>query len=154
MKNGIYKWILLTGLLAGSLDILAAIIQFVSVTGKSPVRIFYYIASGVFGKEAYDGGIPMVIAGFLFHYFIATIFSAFFFFIYPAIPILRKNKIVAGLAYGIFVWVIMNLAVVPVSRVNRGPFHLQQVLIGMGILMLCIGLPISLMANRYWSRNL
>ena len=152
MKIGIYKWIFITGLLSFSLYILAAIIQYMIVTTKNPIRIFYYIASGVFGKEAYDGGTPMVIAGILFHYFIATTFSAFFFFIYPAIPWLGKNKIIGGLLYGVFVWVVMNLVVVPLSQVSRGAFHLHQVLIGMGILMICIGLPVSLMANRYWSK--
>lgn len=153
MKKGIVSAILLTGLLAGTLDALAAIIQYSINTSKNPVRIFYYIASGVFGKSAYDGGTPMVIAGVIFHYLIATSFAAFFYIIYPAIPWLGKNKILGGLIYGIFAWLVMNLAVVPLSRVSRGPFQIQQVLIGMGILMIAIGLPISLLANRYWRKT-
>jgi hypothetical protein len=58
---------------------------------------------------------------------------------------------VTGLIYGVFVWVMMNRVVVPLSLIPKRPFHFtKESAIQMGILMLCIGLPVSLMAKKYY----
>ena len=51
------KIILTTGLLAGTLDILAAFIQSYLMANVVPSTVLKYIASGVFGKSAYSGGV-------------------------------------------------------------------------------------------------
>ena len=50
--------IVLTGFIAGTLDITAACIQYYIRTGKGPANVLRYVASGVFGKEAFTGGVP------------------------------------------------------------------------------------------------
>ena len=146
------QWILLTGLLAGTLDGLAAVINFTINGGKDPVvLIFRYIAGAVFGAKARTGGTPMVIWGIFFHYMIAMLFTIFFFLIYPKIRSFLPHPIITGLIYGALVWVIMNQVVVPLSNLPKKPvFHLKNAAIQMGILMLCIGLPISLMTKKYY----
>ncbi len=52
ISRNLFLAVLWTSLLAGTLDAIGAIINYLVVYGKNPVRIFYYIASGVFGKEA------------------------------------------------------------------------------------------------------
>lgn len=42
----------------------------------------------------------------------------------------------------------MNLIVLPLSNVRRGPFDLEQAVIGAVILMFCIGLPIATIVGR------
>jgi len=91
---------LITGLIAGTFDITGAIIHYLLVTRSNPVRIFYFIASAVFGKEAYDGGPLVAVLGLVFHYTIAIIFTAFFFLIYPKLKFLSRNIVLSGLAYG------------------------------------------------------
>jgi hypothetical protein len=59
----IVQAVLLTTLLAGSLDALSAIIQFTANGNHQPARIFRYIASGIFGRPALSGGTPMVVYG-------------------------------------------------------------------------------------------
>jgi hypothetical protein len=141
--------LLLTALLAGSLDALSAIIQYTAAGNHQPARLFRGIASGFFGREALSGGTPMVVYGVLFHYCIAFTWTLIFFLLYPHIPFLSRHPWIAGLSYGIAVWLIMNLLVVPLSRIGARPFHLWPSLIGAGILIIAIGLPISLLAKRW-----
>ncbi|HXB93468.1 MAG TPA: hypothetical protein VNU72_14315, partial [Puia sp.] len=75
--------LLLAALIAGTLDASAAIISYYLHGGHQPARIFRFIASGVFGKQATSGGTDMVVYGVLFHYFIAFCFTAVFFILYP-----------------------------------------------------------------------
>ncbi len=149
-KQSLFSAILVTWLIAGTADGLAACINFYINTGKGPAPVFKYIASAIFGKEAYTSGNTMIIWGILFHLLIAFIFTAFFFFLYPRLALFRKNKILVGIAYGIFVWLVMSQLVVPASRIPAGPFHWDKAIIAILILICCIGLPISLFANRYY----
>ena len=149
-KKSPFKTILVTGLLAGTLDALAAIINYTINGGKLPSRIFQYIASGAVGKQAFTGGTGMVILGIIFHYTIAFAFTLFFFLVYPKISILSKNKILTAIVYGIFVWLVMNLIVVPMSSVPISPFNIKQAIIGAVIVMLAIGLPVSIIIGRYY----
>ena len=143
--------ILLTGLLVGTLDAAAAVIQFIIPTVRNPVRIFEYIASGVFGMKAFSGGTVMVVIGLFFHYFIATAWTSLFFTVYPRIAWLGKNNVAGGLLYGVFIWLMMNLVILPLSNVPQFPIRFAGAAIGMLILMLVVGLPISLSAHKYYS---
>ncbi len=139
-----------TGFTAGLLDISAACLQYYFKTGKGPGNVLRYIASGVFGKKAFAGGTTMAAWGLLFHFMIAYGLTLFFFWLYPRISWLGKNKILAGLLYGIFAWVVTVFVIVPLSEVQQGPFVLSKAVVAVLILMACIGLPISLMANKHY----
>ncbi len=89
--------IIFTGLFAGTLDGIAAIINFSIRGGKDPVKIFNFIASGVFGKSAFEGGFTMATYGLIFHYIIAIGWTAIFFLAYPRIILPLKNRIVSGI---------------------------------------------------------
>jgi hypothetical protein len=145
------KTIAFAGLLAGLLDGAAASVQYFISTGNSPTRVFQYIASAVFGKSAFAGGLEMAGWGLLFHLLIAMGFAALFFLLYPLIFRPLKNKIAMGIVYGLMVWMIMNLLVVPLTKAPQGPFKLKGVLIGMSILILMVGIPVSLIISRYYT---
>ncbi|MEW6195565.1 MAG: hypothetical protein AB1521_10455 [Bacteroidota bacterium] len=145
--------IIRTGLLAGTLDILCALIQFYIRTGRNPVVVLKFIASGVFGETAFNGGVEMAIAGLFFHFVIAFIWTIFFFLLYPKISFLSKNKFMTGFAYGFFVWIIMTRVVLPLSNTPKIPFNISQAAIAILILVFAVGLPISIMANKYYSTN-
>jgi hypothetical protein len=146
------KAILLAWLLVGTLDILAAIANYLVNGGKNVTAIFRFIASGVFGTSAFTGGTGMVWYGLIFHYLIAFIWTFLFFLLYPQIRSVLKNKLLIGIIYGLFVWVVMNLVVVPLSNTPETPFAMVSALVQMTILILAIGLPLSLIANRHYSR--
>ena len=145
--------ILLAWLTAGTLDITAACTQYYIKTGKGPGGVLRYVASAVFGKEAFAGGTTMSAWGLLFHYMIALLFTLFFFWIYPLLNLGKWNKVITGLLYGIFVWLVMNLVVVRIAMGAR-PIVLKNAAIAMGILMVCIGLPISLIIGRYYQKKI
>jgi hypothetical protein len=145
--------ILKTWMIAGTLDITAASVYYPLVYKFRLILLYQNIASGVFGEKAFAGGLTMAIVGLLFHYFIALGWTIFFFLIFPGIKLLHRNLLLSGMAYGIFVWLIMNLSVVPMSRVSRPSFPLGQIIISMAFLVFCIGLPISLMIGKYYSEE-
>jgi hypothetical protein len=146
MKN--FKEIIKAGLLVGTLDILAACIQFFINTHKEPSVVFKFIASGVFGTAAFSGGTPMIIAGLAFHYVIALAFTFVFFAIYPKLHSFLRNKILTGIFYGAFIWSIMKFVVLPLSRIPSQPFTYSGAAIAMAILIMCIGIPLALMASK------
>jgi len=143
--------ILRAGLLAGTLDILAAILL---LAKGNAVGTLKFIASGIFGKEAFSGGYDMVALGAVFHYLIATSFAAGYFLAWPRWAFLQKNKWLSGVLYGVFVWAVMNLLVVPMSHAPQSPFAWDAALKNMAILVVCVGLPIAWLADRFYaSRN-
>ena len=57
----------------------------------------------------------------------------------------------AAVGYGLFVWCVMNLVVLPLSRVPQPKsFNPTQAIIGALILVAFIGFPVSLRARRYF----
>jgi hypothetical protein len=149
MNARLIKYILLTGLLVGTLDGITPMI----VYQLNPVLLFRVVASGAFGKDAFTGSDTIALWGLFFHLFIAMSWTVLFYLIFPKIAPYSKNKFITGLLYGIVVWVVMNLVVVPMSNVTPRDFTLAGVLKGMIILMLMVGLPISILAHRYYSRS-
>ncbi|MCJ8209910.1 hypothetical protein MUY27_09330 [Mucilaginibacter sp. RS28] len=144
-----YPTLLLTFLLAGTMDALAAIIFSRSA---SPEMIFRFIASGVFGTAAFTGGKSMVALGVLFHYLIAYIYTATGFILYPNIRRVFRNKLLIAFLYGFCIWVIMNYVVLPLSNTPKShkPLTLYSLAVGLGALVFCIGLPIAVMAGKYY----
>lgn len=136
------------GLIAGTMDICAACIQYYLRTGKNPENVLRFVASGVFGKEALAGGHLYSAAGLLFHYLIAFSFTVFFFFIYPRLKFLSYNIFLSAVLYGVFTWTIMSRIVLPLSNTPPIPFTWSGAATAAGILIVCIGLPLSIIAKR------
>jgi len=144
------KTIAWVGLLAGTLDILSACISAYLSKGIMPVIVLKYVASGLFGKEAFTGGPMMPVYGLLIHYTIAYSFTVFFFLIYPSLKFLSKNVVLTAILYGIFIYVVMDLIILPFTRAARGAFRIDKALLAAAILMVAIGLPLSIVARRFY----
>ncbi|MFA5835133.1 MAG: hypothetical protein WDA22_16765 [Bacteroidota bacterium] len=144
--------IVFTGLLAGTLDISAAMLRYYFTTGKDPMNVLRFIASGVFGNSAFSGGIVMASYGLLFHFVIAFSWTTLFFVIYPKLMRLSKNKYLLGIVYSVVIWSGMNLVVLPLSNVPQLPFTVAKGAEAIGILIVCVGLPISILAHRYYTK--
>lgn len=146
--------ILVTGLLAGTLDAIAATTNFWIHGGTDAGRLWRAVASGALGPSARNGGTGIALLGLLFHYIIAFSWTTIYLLIYPKIPLLRKNILLSSLLYSLFVWLIMNLVVVPLSRIGKFPAWAPgRLLVDMLILTVVIGLPAALMARWYYSRK-
>ena len=131
------------GLIVGILDITAACIQYFINTGKGPADVLKFVASGAFGKAAFTDGITMPLLGLLFHFIIAFGFTFFFFWLTNKFPQLLHTKLITGIAYGIFIWTIMNMIVVRLSNTPKFPFHPTKALMATGILIICVGIPLA-----------
>lgn len=149
-----WKQILTTSFLAGSLDISAACVHAYLMSGVLPNIVLKYIASGVFGKKAFEGGPEMMVLGLLFHFVIAFACTAIFFLLYPKLKLQHLSPWVNAIAIALLAWVITTQVVVPMSKITPRPFDFQNALIAIGILIFCVGLPIAFMARNYFMYRL
>jgi len=148
-KPEAYRAIFWAGLIAGTLDILAAFVNS-GWRGVSPTRVLQSIASGLLGADSFNGGLATATLGLVLHFFIATSAAAVYYAASRKLKVLVDRAIVCGLAYGIPVYLVMNLVVLPLSAI---PFKISpapgNVAAAVLILMFCVGLPIALAVRRY-----
>lgn len=131
------------GLIAGTLDLLQASILF----GWDIPKV---IAAGLIGREAFKGGVGTYLLGVLLHFFIATSFAAFYYASSRKLTFLQEHPVVCGLAYGAGVELVMSLVVLPLSALHaKGPYTLHDLLLGLGVHMVVIGLPISFSVRQF-----
>jgi hypothetical protein len=140
--------ILWGGSLAGALDITAAFVT-AGLRGIRPVRILQFIASGLLGPPAFQGGAGSAALGAVLHFFIAFSAATVFCLASRKLPWLTQRALVSGMLYGVAVYVIMYWVVTPLSAVRRGPFTWEAAIIAVITHIVCVGLPIALTAQRY-----
>lgn len=146
-----FKQILNTTLLAGSLDISAACIQAYATNGTTPDIILKYIASGVLGKEAFVGGYGIMAMGLLFHFLIAFACTVVFFLVYPKLKFLHHSILLNSILIALLAWAVTTQIIIPFSKIEPRIFNLKKAATAVAILFVCIGLPVSIMAKRYYS---
>lgn len=148
-KPKAYRTIFWGGLIAGTLDILAAFVNS-GWRGVSPTRVLQSIASGLLGANSFKGGFATAVLGLVLHFFIATTAAAVYYAASRKLKVLIEQPIVCGLAYGIPVYLVMNLIVLPLSavpfKVSHAPTNVATAAL---ILMFCVGLPIALVIRRH-----
>jgi uncharacterized membrane protein YagU involved in acid resistance len=152
--NNPFKTIFWGGLIAGALDITGACVVSWLRASVPPVRVLQSVASGLLGPASYTGGTKTAILGLLLHFLIATIWTIVFYVASRRLRFLLQQPIVWGLVYGVVVYAFMNFVVLPASRFPppRVPPTLTGRLIGLAIIMFCIGLPIALIVRRFSQR--
>ena len=132
------------GLIAGTLDLTQAMILF----GK---RIPAVIAAGLLGPSAIGNAGPGTdILGILLHYFIACSAAAIYYAASRRLRYLAESPLICGLFFGAAVEVVMGYIVLPLSALHAtGPYDLQSVLLGLGVHMVVVGLPIAYSVRRF-----
>lgn len=139
-------------LVAGTLDIISAFV-FAGIAGMTPLGVLQFVASGPFG-DAPTATIGWGFVGLLVHFAIMTCMVAAYFLVAPRLPALLRHPVVAGLAYGVLLWIIMYWIVRPL----RWPdLPLPQTLYGIANQLfshcILVGIPIALIATRYFHRQ-
>jgi hypothetical protein len=155
MNNSFFSKLIKAWLFVGTMDITAATIQ-VWINRKNKdldvIDVFKsicrYIASAIFGPSARTEGNEMVVAGLVFHYTIALLFTVLFFILFSKLRVIIINRLVTGIVYGVFVWAVMNRIVVPLSAIGSQKFDLSKALVACGILVVCIGIPLAMLAPK------
>jgi uncharacterized membrane protein YagU involved in acid resistance len=154
MRKSFFASALTAGLIAGALDITAAAIFSYTKFDRDPITMLKGIAKGAFGDAATSGGTMMAVWGLIFHFIIAISFTFFFFFLVKLVPSLLKYPIPIGILYGVFVWGTMRFIILPyLSRITPKPIVTEDdfinAAINAGILVICIGIPVALLARKY-----
>ena len=142
--------ILLAGLVAGTLDILDAIVFYRLRFHTPPIRILQSIASGLLGRHAFAEGIRSAMIGLAIHFCIATFWAALFVLIARSVPAMRRYAIASGIAYGLIVYAVMNYLVLPQTHARPLPTQASIIVLnGVCAIVFCIGLPIALINRRF-----
>jgi hypothetical protein len=135
--------ILVGGLAAGSLDLISAFVTY----GWGVPRV---IAAGLLGIRAIHGGPVIYFLGVSLQFFIALSAAAIYYAASRKLAFLKDHALICGLFYGVAVFLVMNLIVVPLSALHsKGPFQLMGLIQGLVVHMFFIGLPISYSVRRF-----
>ena len=134
----------IAGFVAGTLDLLQACILF----GWHIPKV---IAAGLLGPGVIkDGGAGIYLLGVLLHYFIACSAAAIFYAASRRLRFMTEHWIVCGLFFGMAVEITMGYIVLPLSALHaRGPFDLKDILLGFGVHMVVVGLPIAGLVRKF-----
>jgi hypothetical protein len=131
------------GVIVGTLDLTQAFILF---GWKVPLAI----AGGLLGPQALQGGVGTYVLGVCLHFFIAFSATAIYYAASLRLVFLKEHPLVCGLFYGIAVELVMSYIVLPLSALHeRGPYELHDVLQGLLVHMVVVGLPISFSVRRF-----
>lgn len=131
----------------GVLDLLDAFVFFGLRSGVRPIRILQSIAAGLLGRASFSGGWRTAALGFALHFFIAFTIVLIFLIARRRLPVLRRHAVMAGLLYGITVYLTMTFVVVPASAAAGGIPPWPVAPNGVLIHMFGVGLPAALAAR-------
>ena len=141
--------ILWGGLIAGAIDIGVASITTL-MHGGQPMRMLQGIAFALIGPSAFKGGWGTAAVGLACHFAIAFGAAAAYYLVSRFLSVMVREPVVCGLLYGVPVFWITNFIIVPMSKIGRMlPSTPNQMMIGLVVLMVGVGLPIALMTRRY-----
>ena len=131
------------GGIAGTLDLLQACIVF---GWDIPLSI----AGGLLGRQAVHGGVGTYILGVMLHFFIACSAASIYYDASRGLPFLTEYPLVCGLFFGAAVEEVMRLVVLPLSALHaKGPYELQDLILGLLVHMVVVGLPIAYSVRRF-----
>lgn len=124
-------------LLVGLVDAIDAMLFSFLYRGASPGRVWQSVASGVLGRASFQGGAATVALGLAIHLFIATCVVTIYVIASRQWPVLARRWIAFGGLYGVGVYAVMNLVVIPLSAI--GPVRPGLPAIINGILIHIVG---------------
>jgi len=131
------------GLIAGTLDLTQAFILF----GR---KVPLVIAAGLLGPQALQGSVGTYVLGVCLHFLIAGSATAVYYLASRRLSFMKEHPVVCGLFYGMAVELVMSYIVLPLSALHdRGPYELHDVLQGLVVHMVVVGLPISFSVRRF-----
>jgi hypothetical protein len=140
--------VLVGGSIAAALDILFAI-TWAAVNGRTPGWLLQTVATGLLGESAYAGGVPAAILGLASHFALSYGWAALFVAAASRLRWLVAKPALAGPAFGVLVFFVMRLVVLPLSAFPY-PVSFSQPGATLDLLshMFFFGLPIAFAAAK------
>jgi hypothetical protein len=115
--------------------------------GVSPLRVFQGIAAGFFGRATFQGGAATALAGVGVHVLVASGVVLVCYAAWSRWRALNRHPLLYGAAYGVCVYVFMNLVVIPLSAIGGPRFTTVTVVNGLFIHVVGVGIPAALFAR-------
>ncbi len=149
-RTSLLRSIVLGGVIVGIADTIVYHWLVSSVIEGNPLTsVYQYLASGALGMAAFEGGINTVLLGVFFHFFVSFVVAAVFIVSAHRIPLLRRHPIVASLVYGVGVYIVMNMIVLPLSAAPPlPPPTMPQLIAAILDHILVVGLPLGVLMRR------
>ncbi len=148
MPKSILHPILIGTLIAGMLDILAAI-GLTLFYGRDPMTMLRYVASGPF-PGATDMGTAGSILGLAVHFVLMAIMVTIFVLAAARLRQLWEKPLLWGVLYGLATYVVMNWIVVPLRFQAPLPPSTRAIVTQLFCHIVLVGIPIALVAARYF----
>ena len=145
--SGALRTVLLAGCAAASIDLIFAFVFFGWTLGITPVRVMQSVASGLYGRASFDGGLTTAMVGFVAHYFILIVAAWWYWLASRRLPQINRHWLASGLAFGVAIYAVMQYIVVPLSAAPRGKPLLINV-IGQFLIHPVLGLAIADIVRR------
>lgn len=111
-RPSVVSAVVLAGLAGGAVDFIYACVVGM-IHGRSVVRVWQGVASGWLGKAAADGGLGTAALGIVTHFGIATCMAATYALAAARVTLLYRRPALCGAAYGLLLYVVMYLVVLP-----------------------------------------
>lgn len=140
------KSILTATVVAGTLDIMAAVLLTLYYGGKVP-DMLRYVASGPF-PSAQQWGTGGAILGLAVHFALMAIMVVGYFLWAKQMPQLTASPLLWGVVYGLITYVIMNLLVVPIRFGKGWPPSTASLVSQLFCHIVLVGIPIAMIAAR------
>ena len=152
-RRGTRLPLLLTTVVVAALDLVEVSAFYALYRDVPPLRIGQSIASGVLGADAYRGGLPTALLGVALHTLIMGVIVAAFAVAARRMPVLARRWFAAGVAYGLAVYAVMNLIVVPLSAAVTGAASWPVVANGLAAHAFAVGVPVAWCVARILRRE-
>lgn len=134
-------------LVAGTLDILSAL-TYALLAGKNPLAVPVGIASAIWPGAVKAGG-PALLVGLLLHFAIMLVMAMVFVAAARKLPWLTARPVASGVLYGLVLWAVMNLIVLPLRWPALFP-HFTAISLAEQVFShtVLVGIPLAWMTSR------
>jgi hypothetical protein len=139
LKNNVLLAIAVGAFVGGAVNIVWVCIQ-------EGWDIPLYIAAGLIGRKAIQGGAGTWALGMFLHFFIACAWATIYYLVSRKLPVLTEHPFIGGVNFGVWVQLFMLLVVLPLSGLhNTEPVTLY----GLGVKILVFGLPVAYSVSHF-----
>jgi len=143
-SGAIVRGVVIGGLIAGMVDIGAA----AAINHLPPGVILQAIASGVLGKASFHAGAASMALGLILQLAMSLVIAAVYGVAAARLPVLVRRPLALGALYGVGVFMVMNLVVVPLSAAPMHP-KITLAFIGLNLAaMILFGLIVAVSLAR------
>jgi len=148
MANSLASTIGRATLVSGTLDLISAFV-FSGMKDVGPMRVLRSVASGPFGDGMRDGGAPAALIGLLTHFTIMTVMVGVYMLAAQRIEWIRRNWLIAGIAYGLVLYCVMYRIVLVLRYPDVFPKNgLWDVSNALFSHIVCVGIPMAWIASK------